>query len=57
MLLMYLRTILALKLDKRAVTAIEYGLVAALVAVVIITAVSKMGGNMSTTFSKVASEL
>ncbi len=46
-----------LKLDKRAVTAIEYGLIAALIAVVIITAVTTLGTNLSSTFNTVASEL
>jgi len=43
--------------DKRAVTAIEYALIAALIAVVIIGAVSTLGGNISSTFNSVASEL
>ncbi len=62
MLINYVRTALALKLnelkfDKRAVTAIEYALIAALIAVVIITAVTTLGKNVSATFNKVASEL
>jgi len=62
MLVNYVRTALALKLnelkvDKRAVTAIEYALIAALIAVVIIGAVSTLGKNVSTTFTTVAGEL
>jgi pilus assembly protein Flp/PilA len=57
MLVNYIRTALALKMDKKAVTAIEYALIAALIAVVIITAVSTLGTNISSTFNKVASEL
>jgi pilus assembly protein Flp/PilA len=53
----YIRTALALKMDQRAVTAIEYGLIAALVAVVIIVAVSTMGTNLTNTFNKVSTEL
>jgi pilus assembly protein Flp/PilA len=53
----YVRTALALKMDQRAVTAIEYGLIAALVAVVIIVAVSTMGTNLTNTFNKVSTEL
>ena len=58
----YVRTALALKLaafdlDRRAVTAIEYGLIAALVAVVIIVAVSTMGTNLTNTFNRVSTEL
>jgi len=43
--------------DESGATAIEYGLIAALIAVVIITAVTTLGKNLSTTFSNVASEL
>jgi len=53
----YVRTALALKMDHRAVTAIEYGLIAALVAVVIIVAVSTMGTNLTNTFNRVSTEL
>jgi pilus assembly protein Flp/PilA len=44
-------------MDQRAVTAIEYGLIAALVAVVIIVAVSTMGTNLTNTFNRVSTEL
>jgi pilus assembly protein Flp/PilA len=57
MLVNYIRTALALKTDERAVTAIEYALIAALIAVVIIGAVTSLGGGVSSTFNKVASEL
>ena len=62
MLVNYVRTAVAHKLaqlnvDKRAVTAIEYGLIAALIAVVIIAAVTTLGKNISSTFNTVASEL
>lgn len=43
--------------DRSAVTAIEYALIAALIAVVIITAVSTLGVNVGNTFNTVASEL
>jgi len=43
--------------DESGVTAIEYGLIAALVAVIIIGAVATVGTNLSTTFSTVASSL
>jgi pilus assembly protein Flp/PilA len=55
--LTYLQCRLRLKLDTRAVTAIEYALIAALIAVVIIGGVSRIGTNMTSTFNKVASEL
>ena len=38
-------------------TAIEYGLIAALIAVVIITAVTAVGTNLSTTFTTVSGSL
>jgi len=43
--------------DETGVTAIEYGLIAALIAVVIIGAVSTLGSRLSTTFSSVAASL
>lgn len=43
--------------DKSGATAIEYGLIAALVAVAIITAVTTMGGNLTTTFNSIATAL
>jgi len=46
-----------IKNDDKGATAIEYGLIAALIAVAIITAVSSVGTNLSTTFNSVASNL
>lgn len=43
--------------DEDGATAIEYGLIAALIAVAIITAVSTLGTNLSTTFDNVATEV
>jgi pilus assembly protein Flp/PilA len=43
--------------DQAGVTAIEYGLIAALVAVIIITAVTKVGTSLSATFQSVATAL
>jgi pilus assembly protein Flp/PilA len=43
--------------DEEGVTAIEYGLIAALIAVVIIAAVTLVGGNLATTFGNVAAAL
>lgn len=53
----YLKTWLELKTDRRAVTALEYGLIAALVAAVIITAVTTLGNNVSSTFNKIATTI
>lgn len=49
----FVRYMLALKSDRRAVTALEYGLIAALIAGVIITAVTTLGTKISGTFTKV----
>ncbi len=43
--------------DKKAVTAIEYALVAALISVIIIKSVITTGHNVSSTFSTIAAEL
>ena len=46
-----------LKEDRRGVTAIEYGLIAALVAIAAIAAMTTLGTSLSSTFSYVASTL
>ncbi len=43
-----------LKRDERAVTAMEYGLIAALIAVVIITALTNIGTGLSVKFASIA---
>ncbi|MGB6326103.1 MAG: Flp family type IVb pilin, partial [Methylocella sp.] len=43
--------------DQSGVTAIEYGLIAALIAVVIITAVQTVGTDLTATFTSVATAL
>ena len=43
-----------LRTDRRAVTALEYGLIAALIAVVIITGVTTIGTNLATKFGLIA---
>jgi pilus assembly protein Flp/PilA len=40
--------------DDSGATAIEYGLIAALVAVVVIAAMTLMGDNLTTTFTNIA---
>jgi pilus assembly protein Flp/PilA len=47
----------ALLSDDSGATAIEYGLIAALIAVVVITAVKLIGTNLTTTFNSVATAL
>jgi len=43
--------------DESGVTAIEYGLIAALIAVVIITAVTLVGTNLTATFNTIAGKI
>ncbi len=62
LMLNLVRTAIATKLaqlnvDTRAVTAIEYALIAALIAVVIVGAATQLGTHIITTFNNVASEL
>ncbi len=42
--------------DKRAVTALEYGMIAALIAAVIATAVGTLGTNINSTFVSLAAK-
>lgn len=44
----------AVRKDETGATAIEYGLIAAAIAVVIIAVLSTLGGNVSATFQTVA---
>ena len=43
--------------DEQGATAIEYGLIAALIAVAAITAMQSLGGELNETFTKVSSTL
>jgi pilus assembly protein Flp/PilA len=43
--------------DESGATAIEYGLIVALIAVVIITAVSTLGGKLNDAFTAINDEL
>jgi pilus assembly protein Flp/PilA len=43
--------------DESGATAIEYGLIAALVAVVLVTALTALGGQLKTTFQTVTDDL
>jgi pilus assembly protein Flp/PilA len=46
-----------LRADKRAVTALEYGLIASLIAVAIIGAVTTLGTNIGATFNTISAKL
>ena len=43
--------------DEEGVTAIEYGLIAALIAVVIIVSVTLVGDNLVLVFNRIATEI
>jgi pilus assembly protein Flp/PilA len=53
----YAKTWLALRFDKRGVTAMEYGLIAALIAVVIITGVTAVGSKLEALFMQISTTL
>jgi pilus assembly protein Flp/PilA len=54
----YLRTMLAAKVrSERGASAVEYGLLVALIAIVIIVAVTLLGGNLSGIFNKTAKSI
>ena len=43
--------------DETGVTAIEYALIAVLIAIVAVTVIGSIGTNLSTTYSKIAAVL
>lgn len=51
------RRLLSIFRDTRAATAIEYGLIAALIAVAAIAAMQGLGGKLKTTFNNVSSNM
>jgi pilus assembly protein Flp/PilA len=57
MLFGYFCSALALRMDRRAVTAIEYAIIASLIAVVIVVAVTDIGTKLPVIFNKVSTEL
>ncbi|MBB2175824.1 Flp family type IVb pilin [Gluconacetobacter johannae] len=56
-MIQYISAALALKSDRRGVTMLEYGLIAALVAVVVIGAISTLGTGLSGIFTSVGSDV
>jgi pilus assembly protein Flp/PilA len=53
----FLNNLRALAKDERGVTALEYGLIAGLIAVVIVGAVTKLGGQLNAAFTAVSAAL
>ena len=56
-MLRYLATLTQFKRDEKGVTALEYGLIAALIAVVIIGAVTNLGSQLNTTFTNISAKM
>ena len=52
-----MRNLLKLVRDERGATAIEYGLIAALIAVAAIGAMQGIGGKLNSTFNNVSGQL
>ena len=53
----FIRKIRGFVQDEQGVTAIEYGLIAALIAVVIIAALTAVGKDLNTVFNTIADDL
>jgi len=52
-----MQTIRKIFTNKKGATAIEYGLIAALIAVAAVSAMTTLGSKLTTTFSNVSSNL
>jgi pilus assembly protein Flp/PilA len=53
----YLKTWLELKLDRRAVTALEYGVIAGVLAAVVVTAFTTLGNGLNNAFNTASAQL
>ena len=53
----FLNNLDALAKDERGVTALEYGLIAGLIAVVIVTSVTALGTKLASTFSSITAAM
>ncbi len=53
----FLKLWIELKTDKRAVTALEYALIAALIAGVMVAGVTSLGTNVSGKFTTIAGQI
>jgi pilus assembly protein Flp/PilA len=56
-MLTILARIRAIRCDRRGVTALEYGLIAALIATMIITGVTSIGTKLGTVFTNIAASI
>ncbi|MHC6230214.1 Flp family type IVb pilin [Pseudarthrobacter sp. Fe7] len=57
MLSLYTNLMIRLRSEEKGATAVEYGIMVALIAVVIIVAVSTLGGQLQTMFTNVTSDI
>ena len=53
-MLQYLNTLMAMKRDNAGVTAVEYGLIAALIAVAVLGTLNTLGTNLSAMITSLA---
>ena len=53
----FLLAMLPLTCDRRAVTALEYGLIAGVIVVVVLTGFNLIGNELSTKFDNIAADL
>ena len=51
------RTLIALRTDRRAVTAVEYAMIAALIAAACVVAVTTLGTDISKIFTSVGAKI
>lgn len=57
MLSLYTNVMIRLRNEEKGATAVEYGIMVALIAVVIIVAVSTLGGSLGTLFTDVNTDI
>jgi len=50
----FIRLVAALRTDRRAVTAVEYGIMAALIATALVTVIGTFSGSLIALFSRLA---
>jgi pilus assembly protein Flp/PilA len=56
-MLRFFNSFRAVKSDRRGVTALEYGLIAAVMGALIVAAVTTLGGSLKTAFTEIGTEL
>lgn len=56
-MLRFFNSFRVLKADRRGVTALEYGLIAAVMGALIVAAITTLGGDLKTAFTSIGTEL